>query len=234
MTTTIATTYEVQISARSGNSKTGPIPTTMRPMTTCPSDCPFLPTGEVGGCYGTGRIFDLAARHSDYLSEDDMHKKLSKGVARSARYLRDRVVGDILDDDGAVDMGYIHTIARVAQAKDLVPFGYTHAWRRMTKAQVRATAKSGYVLNASCETVDDVRQAVDLGLPVVIAGDEIDEGAVIAGKRVVTCPAQTRDDVTCASCGLCAKPQRKAVVRFLLHGASKKKAARAVAGREET
>jgi len=72
---------------------------------------------------------------------------------------------------------------------------------------------------------------VSLGFPVVVANDDLAEGEMIAGKRVVTCPAQTRDDVTCMSCGLCAKPHRAAVVRFLIHGMARKKAARAVSAR---
>jgi len=32
------------------------------------------------------------------------------------------------------------------------------------------------------------------------------------------CPAQTREDVTCASCGLCAIPDRRVIIGFRAHG----------------
>lgn len=221
-----------QLTAASGNEKTGPIPTTSRPMTTCPDDCIFLPTGSVGGCYGTGRLFGFAERAASDISVDEAVSAIEEGGRRSARYLRDRVVGDVVDPDGGVDMQYIVDVATVGRRTGLVPFGYTHAWRRMSAADVAAIAATGYVMNASCETTADVAHAVMLGMPATIVNDDLPEGTMIAGKRVVTCPEQTHDGVTCASCGLCAKGERVAVIRFLVHGVAHRKAHRAVAARE--
>ena len=256
MTTTTTTTTAEQIPAvhvtpQSGNAKTGNIPVTYRPMTTCATDCAFLPESYAaelvaegkrdasipskGGCYGTGRIFGMARKYAATVSADDVRAKLAR-AARSARFLRDRVVGDVVAEDGSIDHGYIRAIARLAREASLIPFGYTHAWRQMTADDVRAIAAEGYVMNASCETRDDVRAAVALGMPVTIASDIVAEGETFTrpdGKtlRVVTCPAQTRA-TDCAACGLCARPDRAAVVRFNLHGGSAKRAASAVAARE--
>jgi hypothetical protein len=237
----------VHVTPQSGNAKTGNIPVTYRPMTTCANDCAFLPKDYAeqlvaaglrspdipseGGCYGTGRIFGMARKFAATITAGEVRAKLAR-AARSARFLRDRVVGDILTESGTIDHGYIATIAKLAREAHLIPFGYTHAWRGMTSddvAQIRAT---GYIMNASCETRDDVRAAVDLGMPVTIASDIVADGEMIAGKRVVTCPAQTREDVTCASCGLCARGERAAVVRFQIHGTARKRAASAVQTRE--
>lgn len=225
------TTYEVQISARSGNSKTGPIPTTSRGMHTCPTDCPFLPTGETGGCYGTGRIFALAVKHQAQMTEDEAYAKIAKGMKPGTRLMRDRVVGDIVTPDGQIDHGYVSMIASVAQRLGITAFGYTHAHAEMTPEDAAKIADTGYVLNYSAETPAGVERAVSLGMPVVIANDDVEEGAMIAGRRVLTCPAQTHEGMDCARCGLCAKPQRKAVIRFLLHGAAVKRARRAVEAR---
>jgi hypothetical protein len=43
------------------------------------------------------------------------------------------------------------------------------------------------------------------------------------GRKIVVCPATVRDDVSCATCQLCAK-QRDAIVGFPAHGSSKRKA----------
>lgn len=227
----------VHLVARSGNAKTGDIPVTYRPMTTCPTDCPFLPTGDIGGCYGTGRIFGIASKYATpVIPYDDLSAKLGK-ASRSARFLRDRVVGDVLDADGNVDMAYILAMAALGADHGLTVFGYSHAWRRFTPAEVAETAASGYVLNASCETREDVQAAIDLGMPAVIASDNVADGETFVtpdGKtrRIVTCPAQTREGVSCASCGLCAKGDRAAVVRFQIHGTARNRAGRAVASRE--
>jgi hypothetical protein len=35
---------------------------------------------------------------------------------------------------------------------------------------------------------------------------------------IIVCPAQTRDDVTCETCGLCARADRAVIVGFRAHG----------------
>jgi hypothetical protein len=165
------------------------------------------------------------------MSREVLAERLKSGATRQAQYLRDRVVGDVVAPDGGIDYGYIEDVAWAARDAGLIPFGYTHAWSRMDRDGVARIAAAGYTMNASCETEADVRRAVDLGMPATIVSDDLEEGAMIAGKRVVTCPAQTRDNVTCATCGLCAKSQRAALVRFLIHGTARRKAGRAVASR---
>ena len=39
-----------------------------------------------------------------------------------------------------------------------------------------------------------------------------------AGRVIIVCPAQTREDVTCQSCGLCAIPDRSVIIGFRAHG----------------
>lgn len=215
----------MHIVAVSSNSKTGPIPVTYRDMdATCPRDCPFF----ANGCYGDGRIKALARKFSSTVTLDHANSVLSRRL-KSARYLRDRVVGDLVDASGKFDMGYVLAIAKLSAKHGLKVFGYTHAWRKLTKAQVKRISASGYVMNASCETVADVRQAISLGMPAVITNGKILEGAMIDDMRVITCPAQSRDNVTCATCGLCAKTDRKVIVRFMPHGPSRKRAERAIA-----
>lgn len=222
----------VHIVAQSGNVKTGVMPVTYRTADTCPTTCPFLPVsmGGNGGCYGTGRIFGIAGKYATLMSETDALAKLAR-APRGAKYMRDRVVGDVVTPDGKFDHPYVAAIARVAHASGLRVFGYTHAWPIMTRDDVETVKGTGYVMNASCETADDVARAVSLGMPTVIAGDSWQDGDVIAGRRIVTCPAQTRDDVSCASCGLCAKPDRACTVRFLIHGMAKNQAAASIVSR---
>jgi len=229
----------VHLTARSGNSKTGEIPVTYRPMSTCEPTCAFLPTGDIGGCYGTGRIFAIAAKFAQAtVAYSALVERMRKGISPSARFLRDRVVGDIVTDTSDIDHNYISAIADLAREFALIPFGYTHAWRRFTRDDVARVAATGYVMNASCETRADIRAAIDLGMPVAIASDLVTEGETFTRPdgttaRIVTCPAQTRENVTCASCGLCARTNRAAIVRFQIHGMAKKRAGAAVAAREE-
>jgi hypothetical protein len=232
--------YKLQAVAKSGNRKTGPIPVTYRSEDTCPTTCPFLPSGAIGGCYTTGRIMAQAERHGKGYTAHSLAKVFVAAEA-GARYARDRVSGDIVEN-GAVDTGYLAMVAEAAAlASDIresfgdsriTPFGYTHAQDMLTEDDVAQVKATGYTLNASCETEGDVVRALALGMPAVIATDEVSHGDTLAGRRVVQCPATSRDDVTCASCGLCAKDyENRPVILFPIHGVARNKARRAVAER---
>lgn len=232
---TTMTLENVHIVAASGNRKTGRIPTSSRPMDTCPTDCPFLPTGATGGCYGTGWLFGMARNNATTTTVAEASARLAAGVLKSAKYMRDRVVGDVMTPDGKVDTNYITGIAQVASDNGLIPFGYTHGWDRFGAKDVELLAEVGYVMNASTETLADAARAMKLGLPAVIVDDEIPDGTMVAGRRLITCPAETREGVTCSSCGLCAKPlkDRAFLIRFRPHGNVRKRAIAAIAGMNE-
>ena len=207
------------ISARSSNGKTGPMPTISRPIeSTCPTTCPFLPKslGGNGLCYANGRINGTVRKHAADFTVADAVAKIRKGMSKDAKYIRDRVVGDVALPDGSPDMGYLTDVASVASELGLTAYGYTHV-QAFSAEQIATVAASGYVLNASCHTVADLEAAVALGMPTTYAGDDLTDGTVIAGRRIMTCPEQTGRVKDCATCGLCAKPNRAVTVRFLIH-----------------
>jgi hypothetical protein len=88
----------------------------------------------------------------------------------------------------------------------------------------------GFTVNLSANTLDhaDTLAALDIG-PVVVVLDAPEgqraDTVTPEGRRVVTCPATYRDDVTCMSCKLCAVRDRAVIVGFPAHGASKRAAA---------
>jgi transcriptional regulator with XRE-family HTH domain len=74
---------------------------------------------------------------------------------------------------------------------------------------IRQANISGFTVNLSANNLAHADQLADLEvgpvvtlLPAEISGNRKLETA--AGRRVVVCPATYRDDVTCATCGLCA------------------------------
>lgn len=218
----------------SGNAKTGPIPTTSRPFTTCPPDCPLA-----AGCYGRGYIGGTVRKHARTERVDATAARIGPEVRPEVRVMRDRVIGDLLDARGRIDIGHVLAIVSLARAirrvrpgEPIVPGGYTHLWPRFTARMVRIVRASGYVLNASCETLQDVQDALARGLPATIASDTVAEGTRIGGKRIVTCPAQRDARVTCMTCRLCYRWDRPTVPRFLLHGPAARLAREAVAARE--
>lgn len=210
----MATAYAI----KSSNKKTGPIPVTYRTLDTCPTECAFHPSKK-GGCYATGRLFGLAEKHGKADSDAEILAELVRFTPpRSA--IRFNVTGDVvLDDD--VDFDHIEWLNDFArQRPDAKPILYSHAWRRLDPGWF------DFPVNASCETVEDVRKARALGWQTVITVPYDDDpllGTPIDDSMVVRCPAEYRTGVDCATCQLCAK-DRSSTVAFTTHGASARRA----------
>lgn len=232
-----------KITPQSGNTKTGPIPVTSRPQSTCPTTCLFYNNG----CYGENRganpktLFQLADDGSKPLSAATMlavlaqrgNPKRFKGrtLRRVLPIMRDREVGDVLHADGGVDHGWLNHVMAAAKAAGLTPFGYTHV-KQVTSRDVPV----GYVMNTSCETPEDIYDSWSRGLPATVVGDRDVLAQLMPEARFVSCPAESLP-VTCAECGLCAKvsrmadPRKAPVIVFKPHGKAAKKVWAAVRNR---
>ena len=100
--------------------------------------------------------------------------------------------------------------------------------------------KDGVVVNVSCESLGNAVSALKAGVNAVcVMPKESDPVTKILDgyhnrevARVVICPAQQKDSVTCASCGLCARDRVKAgvIVGFLAHGAKSKSVEKTIRG----
>ena len=107
-------------------------------------------------------------------------------------------------------------------------FTYTHKPATVDNlAQIKAANAAGFTINLSANDLTHADALADTGAGPVVTILPIDAGAknrTPAGRLVVTCPAQLRDDVSCADCQLCARADRPTIVGFLAHGNGAKKA----------
>jgi hypothetical protein len=90
---------------------------------------------------------------------------------------------------------------------------------------VRAANANGFTINLSANNLQHADELAALGVgPVVtvLPTDQASNTVTPNGRKVVVCPATQRDNVSCATCGLCAR-QRDAIVGFPAHGTSKRK-----------
>lgn len=213
-------TVRTLVVAASSNSKTGACAVTYRTAESCPSSCPLMGAG----CYARGRIFGIPQRLGDEDGESYAAVRALAGMPADPP-VRANVCGDMLRADGTPDRPYLAALSDVAASGRPV-FSYTHAWRSLTPQDA-----PGVCLNASCDSAEDIAAAVAAGWPTVVTdtgdADSI-IGTTVAGRRVVQCPAQVRDGVTCASCRLCARPNRAATVAFVVHGSGRRLAARSI------
>lgn len=210
-----------------------PIATTQRDSSTCAADCVFMRDDGDGvvrpRCYASsgpgGGVFALVNRSGSDSTVRELRK--IKDLAPQCAVVRHLVSGDV-DPEYMTMANSIH-----ADRPDLDGYGYTHKWREGWLSPAFAT---GWTLNASCETQEDVEKALADGWQAVIespVGDSL-AGQRIAGRRVVPCPAQEDDRVKCSDCRLCRmNTESRPIVEFTLHGGNMKANLAAVAAKRE-
>jgi len=212
------------LTIKSRNAKTGPIPVSTTGADSCPSTCPF----SHNGCYADGGPLALFWRK---VSE----KKAGESFARFLDKIRALPTGQLWRHNQAGDLqGKGNAISGKALL-DLVDAnngkrGFTYTHKPMTTrnaALVRHANDNGFTINLSGNNLAhaDKLAALDVGPVVtVLPADASENTTTPDGRKVVVCPATQRDDVSCATCKLCAIAERDFIIGFPAHGASKRKA----------
>lgn len=213
----------------SSNTKTGPIPVTTTSRASCPDSCPFK--GQ--GCYAESGPLALHWRKVTEGERGGSLQDLTAAIRRLPRrgLWRHNQAGDLPGTGDHIDRSELRAITRANKGRR--GFTYTHKPTsiRENVAAIREANEGGFTVNVSAEREDTADQLFASGLPVVItvSGSESRRTWQTAGgTTVVACPAQYRDEVTCATCQLCANRTRKSVIAFPVHGTGKKRAEKVI------
>jgi hypothetical protein len=139
---------------------------------------------------------------------------------------RHNQAGDLIGAGDTLDVQALALLVKANKGKR--GFTYTHKplASQEERDAIRDANKGGFTVNLSGNTLAHADSLVDLGIApvvVVLPHDATQNTVTPKGRKVVVCPATQRDDVSCASCGLCQK-QRDSIVGFPAHGTSKRKA----------
>jgi len=204
---------------KSGNKKLGGIPASIVSPETCPPSCGFY--GK--GCYAE---FGASGHHWRNVEHNGIEwgdflacvSALPKG-----QLWRYAVAGDLPGQGEEVDLRALSDLVRANQGKR--GFAFTHkAVTRSNDLMLLSANAMGFTVNLSADTLEEADQKARFGLPVAVVLPEHASGDIRTpeGRRVVICPAQLRDDITCASCQLCSVSSRKGIVGFRAHGQMKK------------
>lgn len=228
----------------SSNLKTGNIVQTYSTPESCPVRCPFKGSGCYGENFHTRCQWARAENASDprFIGcAAEMAAALMNAAAlrREGEILfRHNVAGDIAapgtsEIDAAV-LGEIDAAINEANlwlkhaGRRVLGYTYTHC--EIDDYAAALISAADIVINASCETAAECKNAAEHGVPSAMACADIDAAKTALkaeGLNGVQCPAQTRD-TNCDKCRLCARKTRKSVILFALHGNGAKKAARAI------
>ena len=220
--------YNVHLVAKSANSKVGKIPVSTTTAATCPAVCPFNHANE-GGCYANaGPLAMHWAKVTSGERGDTWQVFLGKiANLKDGQLWRHNQAGDLAGDGDTLDAKANLELATANEGKR--GWTYTHydvLNNGLNRAVVKQMNGMGFVVNLSGNNLAHADDLYDLGIaPVttVLPSDQLTNTVTPKGRKVVVCPAVVKDDVSCESCGLCAR-LRDAIVGFPAHGNGKKKA----------
>ncbi len=217
----------------SRNAKTGPIPVSMSEKETCPDTCPL----KQGGCYAQGGPVNI---HWIRLSA---HKvgvtwKAFLDAVKAFPYAqlwRHNQAGDLPGIGNAIDVRRMAELVSANKGKR--GFTYTHkptldgqADGKTIEANRKAIAnanRNGFTVNLSADTLADADALASLGIAPVatlLPSKQLTNTRTPSGRKVVICPAVTREFTTCATCQLCQRSNRSVIIGFPAHGVSTAKA----------
>ena len=207
----------VALTPISSNRKTGPMPVSYSRKEWCPDTCPL----KKHGCYAkhghTGihwRKVTAGERGTDWNTFVSKVRHLPKGGI-----WRHNVAGDL----PIFDHGMIRQLIKANTGKG--GFTYTHHLPTAENAGIIAESNAnGFTVNLSADTTAKAATYVELGIAPVVTLLPTDSAKVTytpKGRKVVRCPAETSEKVTCQSCRLCQKTDRP-IIGFTPHGSGKK------------
>ena len=209
----------------SSNSKTGAIPVTVSNRKTCPPSCPLLKNG----CYAEGYYTQL---HWDKVTNGERGTNWDEFISAikslPKRILwRHNVSGDLVGANDIIDAKALAQLVRANRNKN--GFTYTH-YPMTNNNNIQAVKKAndaGFTVNLSANNINQADQykALNIAPVVVVVAEDCDKVTFTPNNnKIVVCPAQTSEKVTCSSCGLCQKTDRDYIIGFRVHGTYTKKA----------
>lgn len=224
----MTTTYHFTLV--SNNSKTGHIPVTTTSRDTCPPSCALY----IKGCYGGGGPIALHWRKVTEGKRGGDINYLTRNIESLPvnQLWRHDQVGDLPGKGNRIKASDLARIVRANLGKR--GFTYTHKpvlgstkLAASNREAVRLANEQGFTINLSANHVREVDALVDLGIGPVVTVLPQDAPATSftpAGRKIIVCPAQQKEGVTCATCQLCSIASRKVVIGFIAHGSAAKAA----------
>jgi hypothetical protein len=132
---------------------------------------------------------------------------------------RHNQAGDLPGVGSEIDVGMMRDL--ISANKNKKGFTYTHKYESPENlAIIKEANQNGFTVNLSANSLKhaDTLASLDCGpVVVVLPSTQTTNTVTPEGRKVIVCPATYKDNVTCASCGLCQK-QRSAIVGFPAHG----------------
>ena len=199
---------------QSSNRKTGAIPVTYTERASCPPSCPHYRADCYAEDFYTRMAWDKVPERGGTL------EALCEAVAAlpEGQLWRMNVAGDLPGEGETVDPVALGEIVRANIGRR--GFTYTHKKSAEAVEWAGHATRWGFTVNLSADDAGEADILAETGLPVcaIVPMDCPEKTETPAGRTIIVCPAQTREDVTCETCGLCARADRTVIIGFRAHG----------------
>jgi len=210
------------LSEKAENVKTGPIPVSTTCRASCPPSCPFR--GKNAGCYAQNSFLGMMWNAVDRGTLGGPWPEFCRKVAAMPenQLWRHNQAGDLPGRGGVIDRKALSALVEANRGKR--GFTYTHYDpRKAGNAEaIREANRNGFTVNLSGDCLAHADRLAELGVgPVVCVLPARSEGREFRtpeGRRVVTCPAERVEYMTCSVCKRCQDAGRKRIVGFRAHG----------------
>ena len=221
---TIRQPYNVHLTYKSANTKTGPIPVSTTGAETCPTVCPL----RGGGCYANSGPLAL---HWGKVSTGE-RKTPWRAFCDAVRAFpantlwRHNQAGDLPGHGNDIDAAALFDL--MAANRGRRGFTYTHKPPTPRNAdKIRAANRAGFTVNLSGNNPAHADKLAALKIaPVVCLVPDATTTKTPGGLLIEICPAQTdtTGQTNCLNCQKCQKQNRGAIIGFIPHGTQKKQA----------
>lgn len=232
--------FNYSFTAVSQNSKTGGIAVTSTDSASCPTACPFIKTKIVdavkvtlNGCYADYSYTGIAWRKLDVKGLD--YKALLSNIRHMDKFakLRINVFGDLPHKDETILVDLFNQLIDVIVKRQLNTILYSHHDLSIESNLIafQSAFKRGLHVNASCESVEQAKTALDNGINAVLVMPlNSPKVQKIDDVKVVQCPNEYNKKIQCINCMLCAKDrtQNRVIIGFTAHGTGKTKVSKTV------
>lgn len=217
------------IKLRSRNDKTGEIPVSTSSRKTCPPSCPLKNKGCYADSFRLGSHWTKVSngeRGTDWKGFLAMVRRIKPG-----NLWRHNQAGDLPGTGDRINRRQLEQLASASAHSR----GYTYTHKPVlgsgktasrNRWAIASALRWGFAINLSGNDLShaDALAALELAPVVVLLPEKSPETVFTpAGRKVIVCPAQSRDGITCATCQLCAVKTRSVIVGFRAHGQSRKK-----------
>ena len=196
----------------SRNPKTGTMPAVYGSVASCPPTC-----GLYDECYGKQGRAALHWAKDTEASFDALVDWIARLPLRAM--WRFGVVGDFPGNGATLCRESVQKMARANKRRPLL--AYSHYPTTQDNLETLNAAKAaGMVINASCDSLDDIKAARAANVPAVTytSANDTRKAWTADGIRFVTCPNQsTKAAPQCKDCQLCANGDREYVIVFRAH-----------------